>query len=298
MESKTTNSNLEYYKNTNFGENENENTSKKMSSPNNHHYALNNYRSSNYTPKSRFYPEYSQFPSVYPYPYPYYNEYELQKQLLYRAENYINSRYPALLKLNQKNEKICEKINENCKFFEIKALTEEDIHKSIKYGVWSSYKNINIKLNDIYNKTKENNGDVYLFFSSMGTERFVGVAKIKEGFDEEKKFDLWTQDNVWIGVFNVEWIFVKDVPFKEFRNIFITMKNGKIQPVCNFFDVEEIPYGPAKIMIDKIDKYQNSNTILEHFEFYDNRQESYENFVNQKNNEDKYKYYKKKYNKK
>ncbi len=193
MESKSTNSNLEYYKNTNFGENENENTSKKISSPNNHHYALNNYRSSNYTPKSRFYPEYSQFPSVYPYtyiypyPYPYYNEYELQKQLLYRAENYINSRYPALLKLNQKNEKICEKINENCKFFEIKALTEEDIHKSIKYGVWSSYKNINIKINDIYNKTKENNGDVYLFFSSMGTERFVGVAKIKEGYDEEKK---------------------------------------------------------------------------------------------------------------
>ncbi len=115
---------------------------------------------------------------------------------------------------------------------------------------------------------------------------------------KKKKFDLWTQDNVWIGVFNVEWIFVKDVPFKEFRNIFITMKNGKIQPVYNFVDEEEIPYGPAKIMIDKIDKYQNSNTILEHFEYYDNRQESYENFANQNNNKDKYKYYKKIYNKK
>ena len=29
-------------------------------------------------------------------------------------------------------------------------------------------------------------------------------------------------------------------------------------------------------MIDKIDKYQNSNTILEHFEYYDIRQENYE----------------------
>ena len=29
-------------------------------------------------------------------------------------------------------------------------------------------------------------------------------------------------------------------------------------------------------MIEKIEKFQNSNTILEHFEYYDIRQENYE----------------------
>ena len=37
-----------------------------------------------------------------------------------------------------------------------------------------------------------------------------------------------------------------------------------------------MPYEVAKIVIDKIDKFLNSNTILEHFEYYDLRQESYE----------------------
>ena len=30
------------------------------------------------------------------------------------------------------------------------------------------------------------------------------------------------------------------------------------------------------MMIEKIEKYLNSNTILEHFEYYDMRQENYE----------------------
>ena len=32
----------------------------------------------------------------------------------------------------------------------------------------------------------------------------------------------------------------------------------------------------AKIMLNIIEKYENSNTILEHFEFYDIRQANYE----------------------
>ena len=37
-------------------------------------------------------------------------------------------------------------------------------------------------------------------------------------------------------------------------------------------------------MIEKISKYQNSNTILEHFEFYDIRQENYEKNMQMKKN--------------
>ena len=53
------------------------------------------------------------------------------------------------------------------------------------------------------------------------------------------------------------------------------MKDGEIKPVSNSRDTQEIPFEQAKIIMDKIGNYQNSNTILEHFEFYDLRQENY-----------------------
>jgi hypothetical protein len=54
------------------------------------------------------------------------------------------------------------------------------------------------------------------------------------------------------------------------------MKDGETKPISNARDTQEIPFEFAKVMIEKIDKYQNSNTILEHFEYYDIRQENYE----------------------
>ena len=99
---------------------------------------------------------------------------------------------------------------------------------------------------------------------------------MKTPCDENKHFEFWTQDNKWPGLFEVEWLFIKDVPFKEFKDIIITMKDGEIKPISNSRDTQEIPFEQAKIMIERFSKYQTSNTILEHFEFYDLRQENYE----------------------
>ena len=101
--------------------------------------------------------------------------------------------------------------------------------------------------------------------------------------DENKSFGLWTQDGKWPGLFDVEWIFIKDVPFKEFKDIIITMKDGEVKPISNSRDTQEIPYEQAKIMLQRIAEYQNTNTILEHFEFYDMRQDNYERNVEMKN---------------
>ena len=42
--------------------------------------------------------------------------------------------------------------------------------------------------------------------------------------DFEKMFMYWTQDTKWMGMFNLEWIFIKDVPFREFKDLIILMK--------------------------------------------------------------------------
>ena len=200
----------------------------------------------------------------------------MHQQMLYHTEMYILSKYRNLIDINTKNTSLFEKVDSNSKYFVIKSFSEEDVHKSIKYGVWSSSKNGNLTLTNAYNITLEKNGNVYLFFSCNGSGRFTGICRMKTPCDENKHFEFWTQDNKWPGLFEVEWLFIKDVPFKEFKDIIITMKDGEIKPISNSRDTQEIPFEQAKIMIERFSKYQNSNTILEHFEFYDLRQENYE----------------------
>ena len=230
-----------------------------------------NFYSNNYQNNNRYPNQY-----MYPHGQSLYNNPYFQQQILYRTEMYICSRYRNLIDINQKNAKLIEQINANSKFFVIKSFSEEDVHKSIKYNVWSSSKDGNLTLSNAFKITEENKGNVYLFFSCNGSGRYCGVARMKTPCDENKTFGLWTQDGKWPGLFDVEWLFIKDVPFKEFKNVIITMKDGEVKPISNSRDTQEVPFEQAKIMIQKIAEYQNTNTILEHFEFYDMRQENYE----------------------
>ena len=231
----------------------------------------------------------NRYPSQYQQQIQYYNPY-MQQQMLYRTEMYICSRYRNLIDINTKNANLHEKVDSNSKFFVIKSFSEEDVHKSIKYGVWSSSKNGNLTLSNAFQMTKEKNGNVYLFFSCNGSGRYVGVARMKTSCDESRTFEFWTQDGKWTGLFDVEWLFIKDVPFKEFKEIIITMKDGEIKPISNARDTQEIPFEQAKIMLEKISNYQNSNTILEHFEFYDMRQEKKKKNMQAKKNYENQKY--------
>lgn len=100
----------------------------------------------------------------------------------------------------------------------------------------------------------------------------------------EKMFMYWTQDGKWSGMMGVEWLFIKDVPFKEFKSIEIMMKynnilkkrDGQRKPVFNSRDTQEVPLKESISMMETIERYLNTNTILEHFEYYDMRQENYE----------------------
>ena len=230
-----------------------------------------NFYSINYQNNNRYPNQY-----MYPHGQSLYNNPYFQQQILYRTEMYICSRYRNLIDINQKNAKLIEQINANSKFFVIKSFSEEDVHKSIKYNVWSSSKDGNLTLSNAFKITEENKGNVYLFFSCNGSGRYCGLARMKTPCDENKTFGLWTQDGKWPGLFDVEWLFIKDVPFREFKNVIITMKDGEVKPISNSRDTQEVPFEQAKIMIQKIAEYQNTNTILEHFEFYDMRQENYE----------------------
>lgn len=148
----------------------------------------------------------------------------MAQAMLQRAEMYILTKYPNLIDINSKNEKLSSIINEASQFFIIKSFSEEDVHKAIKYGVWSSTKTGNQTLSNAFKLCTENGGHVYLIFSTNGSGRYSGIARMKSHCDDEKSFIYWTQDGKWPGLFDIEWLLIKDVPFKNFKNIYITMK--------------------------------------------------------------------------
>ncbi len=102
------------------------------------------------------------------------------------------------------------------------------------------------------------------------------MAKIKGALQEDKMFPFWTQDQKWGGIFEIEWVFIKDVPFREFKSIIIPMRDGESKCVSISRDSQNVPFADGVNMAEIFQKYLNSNTILEHFEYYDIRQENYE----------------------
>ena len=100
------------------------------------------------------------------------------------------TRFSTLIDINSKNAGFADKIHSSSQFFVIKSFSEEDVHKAIKYKVWTSTKTGNQTLNNAYKLTKEQGGEVYLLYSTNGSGRFVGLAKMTSGVDETQSFKL------------------------------------------------------------------------------------------------------------
>jgi len=170
---------------------------------------------------------------------------------------------------NQYNPKEFNCEIEQARFFVIKSYLEDDIHKSIKYGIWSSTKNGNKKLDKAF-KDSEGKYPIYLFYSVNGSGQFVGIAKILSDFDDSKSFDKWDQKKKWAGQFFVEWIFVKDVPNKEFLQIKI--ESNENRPVTNSRDTQEVPLKQGIEMLKIYKNYRSKTCILDDFEYYNHKE--------------------------
>lgn len=161
----------------------------------------------------------------------------------------------------------------DAKFFIIKSYSEDDVHKSIKYGVWASTPNGNKKLNAAYKESQEKSGGcpVFLLFSVNASGQFVGLAEMVGPVDFDNSVEYWQQDK-WSGCFPVKWHIVKDVPNSLLRHI--TLENNENKPVTNSRDIQEVRLDQG-IQIIKIFKGHSSKTcILDDFEFYEGRQKT------------------------
>lgn len=107
--------------------------------------------------------------------------------------------------------------------------------------------------------------------------RFVGVAKMTREVDEDMIFEYWAMDNVWKGLFQVEWVFIKDIPNKSLKEI--KLSNNGNKSVTNSRDTQEIPRNEGEMLLKIFDEFKYQTCILQHFQYYDERQDLFEKTV-------------------
>ncbi|XP_043713636.1 YTH domain-containing protein ECT4-like isoform X2 [Telopea speciosissima] len=161
----------------------------------------------------------------------------------------------------------------DAKFFIIKSYSEDNVHKSIKYGVWASTPNGNRKLDAAYREAKERKATcpVFLLFSVNASAQFCGVAEMVGPVDFDKSVDYWQQDK-WSGQFPVKWHIIKDVPNSHFRHIIL--ENNDNKPVTNSRDTQEVNLEQGIEMLNIFKKYETDVSILDDFDFYEDRQKA------------------------
>ena len=164
---------------------------------------------------------------------------------------------------------------EDAKFFVIKSYSEDDVHKSIKYNVWSSTPHGNKKLQTAYDDAKkiaaEKSGvcPIFLFYSVNASGQFCGVAEMVGQVDFNKDMDFWQQDK-WNGNFPVKWHMIKDVPNSNFRHIIL--ENNENKPVTNSRDTQEVIFLKGLEMLKIFKNYTLKTSLLDDFNYYENRQ--------------------------
>ena len=84
---------------------------------------------------------------------------------------------PSLIATKGYNPSTFETRPQFARFFVIKSYTEDDVHKSLKYEIWSSTDPGNKRLDKAFKDTA-GRGPIYLFFSVNASGHFCGMAEM------------------------------------------------------------------------------------------------------------------------
>ncbi|EGV63209.1 YTH-domain-containing protein [Yamadazyma tenuis ATCC 10573] len=151
-------------------------------------------------------------------------------------------------------------VSPTSKFFVIKSYTLLDVNASFINNIWASTELGNKRLSSAFKKAADDQGEVYLFFSVNGSGKFCGVAKMTSDLDMEKSSNIWFETSKWKGVFDVDWLMVKDIPNKYFH--FLKVAANENKPVSNSRDTQEIPLNIALEMLKIFSTFKTSTSFL------------------------------------
>ncbi|KAJ2998563.1 hypothetical protein NUW58_g282 [Xylaria curta] len=123
---------------------------------------------------------------------------------------------------------------ENSKYFVLRSDNPIDIETSAAHNVWTSSQRVNKILDKGWNKT---NGQVILFFSVIGSQRFCGIAQMTSGMDWINTDEHWLEDN-WRGRFTLNWLCLTELPFAGVRNVPVSSRTPGFRAIACYDGTE------------------------------------------------------------
>ncbi|KDQ61141.1 hypothetical protein JAAARDRAFT_32145 [Jaapia argillacea MUCL 33604] len=184
------------------------------------------------------------------------------------GQNFITSPIdvPSLIAMKGYNPADFDTKPPFARFFVIKSYTEDDVHKSLKYEIWSSTDPGNKRLDKAFKETA-GRGPIYLFFSVNASGHFCGMAEMMTPVDYTRSSTVWASDK-WKGVFKVRWIFVRDIPNANLRHIRLSNTQER-KPVTNSRDTQELPPDAGQEMLRIFHTHPARTSLLQDFAFYE-----------------------------
>ncbi|CAK5277227.1 unnamed protein product [Mycena citricolor] len=173
---------------------------------------------------------------------------------------------PSLIAAKGYNPATFELRPQYARYFVIKSYTEDDVHKSLKYEIWSSTEPGNKRLDKAF-KECNGRGPIYLFFSVNASGHFCGMAEMLTAVDYTRSSTVWASDK-WKGVFKVRWIYVRDIPNLNLRHIKL-MNTAERKPVTNSRDTQELLAEAGQEMLRIIHTHPARTSLLQDFAFYE-----------------------------
>jgi hypothetical protein len=138
----------------------------------------------------------------------------------YYTQETVLETFPHLAGLNSLDFDV-NALPEHAQFFILRSSNDDNIHKAIKYHMWSTTTGGKAALSNAW-KDAEKKGltpEIYLIFSVVNSNHILGVAKLTSDLKVEESFKFWWEPMKWFGSFQIQWVFIKDIHYSKFEHI-------------------------------------------------------------------------------
>jgi len=221
----------------------------------------------------------SQYNSYYQYQ-PYYETFidpqtpystKFPRASTYSTQQAITEAFPHLENVNDSSFDV-ESISPNAQFYILRSGNDDNIHKAIKYHIWATTANGKSVLKQAWQDFEEKGltPEIYLVFSVVNSNQFLGVAKMTSNIINEESFKYWWEPCKWFGTFQLQWLFVKDIPHFKFEHI---KENNYNTSIINSRDSTPISAESGKQIVKTFMENPSSPSIFESFEYMDRRED-------------------------
>ncbi|CAD8082645.1 unnamed protein product [Paramecium primaurelia] len=200
----------------------------------------------------------------------------------------IQNLYPKMSDFNKAIN--LNSISKKAIFLILRSASLDNIHKGMKYGVWTSTPKSNARIDELFKESEE----VYLIYSVVGTKAFQACAKLLGPFDPTATFLYWDEPLKWFGSFQIKCLFLNELKQKtldekqpaHLGSIVLTEQT----------DCTEITHGLGMFVLQCFKDLQedetNVNILLQQFQNMDRREDQIkqqrdldQNFLTQQSHE-------------